>query len=146
MPSASARSDSAAVVGVVIAGVLASFTIPGPYGWDTTMLGAILLLVLVGYAEVPRTQRETIALAAAAGFTLVYLLGHFLDDLLDLSDWPEWDEGFDDMGGTTNVRENLDRPHENGGWQTLLLWAGLTATVYIGLTVYRARGGRAASG
>lgn len=101
------------------------------------MLGAILLLILAGYADVPQHPREAAALAAAAGFALVYLLGHFLDDYLHLSGWPEWGEGVADNAQKTNVRESLDRPHENGGWETLLLWMGLTVVVYAALRHFR---------
>jgi hypothetical protein len=143
-PASDTRSQPAAIIGVVVAGVLASFVIPGPFGWDTTMLGALLLLILVGYAEVPQRRKEAAALAGATGFALVYLFGHFLDDWLHLSGWPEWNKGFDDNGSVTNVRESLDRPHEGGGWQILLLWTGLTAVVYVLLRLFRRSRSRSA--
>jgi hypothetical protein len=77
--SRTAPGKPSAVVGVVVAGVLASFVIPGPYAWDTTMLGVLLLLILIGYGHFPRTAREAVGTAAAVAFVLLFTFGRFLD-------------------------------------------------------------------
>lgn len=52
-PENSEVGQEAAVIGVVIAGVLVSFTIPGPYDWGSTLIGLLLLSVLFAYGRAP---------------------------------------------------------------------------------------------
>jgi hypothetical protein len=124
-------TDTAAVTGVVIAGVLASFVIPGPFDWGSTLIGIMLLVVLVGLvAEVPESRRETAAIAAAAGFALMLVFARPLDETpLSLSDWPE-------AGGT---RESLDEPDKDDGWPFILAWTTFTLASYLGMRAWRAR-------
>ena len=79
------------------------------------MLGAILLIILAGYGHLPESRRQAAGTAAAAGFALLFLVGHFLDDTLRLSGWPE----------AVGKREDLDKPHEDGGWEIALTWLAL---------------------
>lgn len=120
---AAASGDSAAVVGVVIAGVLASFVVTGPYAWDTTLLGLLLLSLLAGYGHLPRTRGQLFALSAALGFVLLFVLGRFIDVWLAengrtwLTDWPV-------DGGVE--RESYDKPSPSGGDRTLAVWLVLS--------------------
>jgi hypothetical protein len=59
------RDPEAAAIGVVVAGVLASFVIPGPFDWGSTLIGLMLVLVLVGYGKKPRDWRERLGMASA---------------------------------------------------------------------------------
>jgi hypothetical protein len=142
LPTRPESGDAAAVIGVVVAGVLASFVIPGPYSWDTMMLGALMLIILLGFAEIPQTRREAAGVAAAMAFALLFLLGRLVDDTLNLSRWPEWDEGVADDGTWTAVRENLDRPKESSGWETLLFWLGLFIVSLFGLRLLVTKRGK----
>jgi hypothetical protein len=121
---ATAPSQDPAVIGVVIAGVLVSFTIPGPYDWGATLIGVILLAVLVAYGEMPQglsiaEVRRAIGLAAAAAFCLLLILGRLLDIVVGsgsdahhlLSNWPY-----------PSIKRDEDVPDPNSGWQTGLLW------------------------
>ncbi len=119
------RSDPAAVIGVVVAGILASFVVPGPYAWDTVMLGLLLGFVLLGYGEMPTNAREALGMAAAIGFVLLFVSGHFLDDWLDLSGWPE----------RKVTREVGDVPDEEGGKSTLILWLVYSSAAWLGLFI-----------
>jgi len=103
------RQRGATVVGVAIAGVLASVTLPGPYDFGSVMIGALLLAVLVGYGTWPQGKREAVGFAAAAAFTLVLLLGLPFDRIFNLTDWPSgktrdsyapwWDHGWPELTG-----------------------------------------------
>jgi hypothetical protein len=121
-------TDLAAVTGVVIAGVLASFVIPGPFDWGSTLIGIMLLVVLVGFVEVPESRRETAAIAAAAGFVLLLIFARPLDETsLSLSDWPE----------TGETREALDTPDKDDGWPFLIAWTVFTAVSFLGMRGWR---------
>jgi len=103
------RQRGATVVGVVIAGVLAIVLLPGPYDFGSTMIGAVLLAVLVGYGTWPHRPREAVGFAAAAALTLVLLLGLPLDRMFNFTDWPPgktrdsyapwWDHGWPELTG-----------------------------------------------
>lgn len=124
-------TDTAAVTGVVIAGVLASFVIPGPYDWGSTLIGIMLLVVLIGFIEVPDSKRETAAIAAAAAFALLLVFGRVLDETpLNLSDWPD----------TQQTRESLDRPYKDDGWHSIIAWTIFAAGTYFGMRGWRRYG------
>jgi hypothetical protein len=118
---------------------VASFVVTGPYAWDSTLLGALLLLVLIGYGRFPLTSRETIGMAAAAAFAEVFLVGRFIDvtfaqnDRTWLTDWPI---------KKLDTRENLDIPNPDGGLHTLLLWCVLLAVSYVVLIALDTSRGR----
>lgn len=116
--SGSGKADPS-VIGVLLAGVLASFVIPGPFDWGSTLIGVVLLLVLIAYGEYPQDLRSAIGAAAAAAFTLLLVLGRLLDRTLHLTDWAD---------GTT-----LDSyaPSRDGGWELAALWSAL----FVGLVV-----------
>ena len=76
------RQHAATVVGVVVAGVLASIVVPGPYNFGSSLVGATLLGVLVGYGEPPKRDadcreygREALGYGAALAFVLLLTLG-----------------------------------------------------------------------
>jgi peptidoglycan/LPS O-acetylase OafA/YrhL len=117
--------QDAAVIGVVIAGVIASFTIPGPFDWGSTLIGLILLMVLLAYGAVPTELtfadfRRAIGMAAAAAFCLVQTFGRPLDYVVRtgvnpyrrLSHWP-----------VPSIKRDDEKPDPNGGLELLLLWS-----------------------
>jgi hypothetical protein len=108
------RQHTAAVTGVVVAGVLASFVMPGPYNWGSTLIGMILLIVLCGYADRPHPGREVRGLAAAVAFILLLIVGRFLDDWWNITHW---------RGGTTHAS-----PSE--GWESAVAWVVLFLLVW----------------
>lgn len=117
--------QDAAVIGVVIAGVIASFTIPGPFDWGSTLIGVILLTVLLAYGAVPTglklaDVRRAIGMAAAAAFCLVQIFGRPFDLVVHragvnpyhrLSHWP-----------AAMITRDEDKPDPNGGWELAVLW------------------------
>jgi hypothetical protein len=107
------QSGDPTVIGILLAGVLASFVIPGPFDWGSSLIGVVLLCVLVGYGDYPRDRRAAIGGAAAAAFTLLLILSRPLDTVLDLTNWPEG--------------ETLDsyKPSRDGGLQLAALWVVL---------------------
>jgi hypothetical protein len=113
------RAHGVTVVGVVLAGVLASIVVPGPYDFGATMIGLTLLAVLYGYGTTPTDQREAVGLSAAVGICLLLVFGVLLDRVINLSDW--------------QTRQKLDdyEPWWNGGWRSLLVWAVFTALNYV---------------
>ena len=137
----------AAVVGVVIAGVLASFVIPGPFDWGSLLIGLLLLAVLFGYADVPAKdhKRRAVAGAAAVGFCLLLVTGALVDQwerndaggsrVHVLSGWPA-EKVEDDPNDPATVvgypkREDADRPNANSGLWLLVIWLGLSLAVYV---------------
>ena len=111
-----------AVIGVVIVGVLASFTVPGPFDWGATLIGVVLLTVLYAYvptSPLPESPRRAAGTAAAAAFCLLLILGRPLDVIVGsgddrrhlLSHWPE-----------PAIKRADDRPDSNGGWELGVLW------------------------
>jgi hypothetical protein len=112
------------VVGVVVAGVLASVVTPGPYNYGSTMIGVTLLAVLFGYGELPTAAREGVGFAAAIAFSLLLTLGVVLDALFDgqISGWPN--------GRSTVTNESLPQRFADG-WQALLAWLAFFSTAYV---------------
>jgi hypothetical protein len=100
--SSTASDADPAVVGVIVAGVLASFVIPGPFDWGSTLIGAVLLLVLIGYGTRPTTWRAAVGTASAAAFTMLLALGR----PLNLVTWPH-DRKLDDYVPDPNAGTNL---------------------------------------
>jgi hypothetical protein len=114
--------EPAAIVGVVIAGVLGAFVTVGPYDWGSTLLGALLLLVLIGYGHFPSSGRQMIGTAAASAFALLFLVGRWPDmwfanrvvnrqRLTWMTDWPV-------KGGTAS---GVDQ-NSGLGVHTLMSW------------------------
>lgn len=122
------RQHAATVVGVVVAGVLASYIVPGPYNLGSTMLGLILIAILFGYGELPTERREAVGYAAACGFAVLLTAGAMLDWALDdrLSGWRD--------GQTTQSYEMTAQSHDDGLW-TLGWWAFFALCTYAGLTL-----------
>jgi hypothetical protein len=75
VPNRTRSGEPAAVVGVVIAGVVAMVVSPGRFDWWATMVGLTLVAVLWGYAHEPRSRHESAGLAAAITLALVYTAG-----------------------------------------------------------------------
>jgi hypothetical protein len=120
------QQNAATVVGVVVAGVLASLVVPGPYDFGSTMIGLVLLAVLVAYGDWPTSRREALGFSAAAGICLLLVGGVLLDRVIDVSGWPTpTDE---------KARQTLDgvTPWWTGGVKALLVWLLLSAVVYGG--------------
>jgi hypothetical protein len=138
--------QDAAVIGVVIAGVIASFTIPGPFDWGSTLIGVILLMVLLAYGAVPTEWafancRRAIGMAAAAAFCLVQIIGRPLDFVVRtgvdpyrrLSHWP-----------VRKITRDEDVPNPNAGWELALLWLLLLCLLmeaWIVFTIWKERRG-----
>jgi hypothetical protein len=113
--------QEAAVIGVVIAGVLVSFTIPGPFDWGSMLIGTIMLSVLLAYGTWPQgvdqlaSWRRALGMATAGAFCAVQLLGRPLDAIT----WDgrrllsHWEDG--------NSRDE-DIPAASAGWELGLLW------------------------
>lgn len=121
-------THDAAVIGVVLAGVLASFVIPGPFDWGSTLIGVILLLVLVAYGGVPRgtgAGRRGLGMAAAAAFCLVLVLGRPFDEILHLTQWPA-----DEADPSKLARRDEARPNPDAGVELGLFWLTLFLLCY----------------
>lgn len=73
------RAHAATVVGVVVAGVLASIVVPGPYDFGSTMIGLTLLAVLFSYGDLPISAREAIGFSAAVSLSMLLAIGVFFD-------------------------------------------------------------------
>jgi uncharacterized membrane protein len=71
------RTDQAALVGVALAGALATTLSPGLYGWFSTVVGVTLLLVLLAYYRPtsPYSVRKSAALGAVSGICVILALG-----------------------------------------------------------------------
>jgi hypothetical protein len=124
-PDLERRQHVAAVTGVVIAGVLASFVVPGPYSWGSTLIGVILGLLLFGYGDLPASNREAIGFSAALAFVLLLVLGVALDSVLHISGWPSGDGG--------------DQPqHYSDGWESGVAWSVLFG-ISLAVTLHRKR-------
>ena len=118
------RAHAATVVGVVLAGVLTSIVVPGPYDFGSTMIGLVLLATLYGYGEPPTDRREAVGFAAAVGICLLLVFGVLLDRFINISGWPTPD--------TLEARWKIDDavPWWTGGWRALLAWLGFSLSVY----------------
>jgi hypothetical protein len=117
--------QDAAVIGVVIAGVIASFTIPGPFDWGSTLIGVILLVILLACGAVPKDLtlagfRRAIGMAAAAAFCVLQAIARLGDRVVQrsgvdshhlLSHWP-----------ASRITRDEDRPDPNAGWELAVLW------------------------
>jgi hypothetical protein len=116
--------QDAAVLGVVIAGVLVSFTIPGPFDWGSSLIGLILLAVLLAYGAWPEgvspaSARRAIGMAAAAAFCALQILGRPLDFVVGsgpdarrlLSHWPD-----------PSIKRDDDIPDPGAGLELLGFW------------------------
>jgi hypothetical protein len=70
-----------AVLGVVIAGVIASVVEPGYFTWGSTVIGLTLLFVLVAYggADKEETGSQSLAYGAALAFALLLIPGYLLN-------------------------------------------------------------------
>jgi hypothetical protein len=75
--------DPAAVVGVVLAAVVAMAVATGPFDWWATMVGLTLLAVLWGYAHEPASRAESVGLAAAIALAVIYTIGAPIERLFD---------------------------------------------------------------
>jgi hypothetical protein len=115
-------SSTRTLTGVVIAGVLASFVVPGPYSWGSTLIGVILLAILVGYAEPPALGREIVGFAAAVAFALLLTLGVAFDTVWNISGWRD--------GDTADKVQQF----RSDGWEAGVAWLALFGLV-IAITV-----------
>jgi hypothetical protein len=119
------REHSATVVGVVVAGVLASVVVPGPYSFGSTLIGLTLLCVLFGYGEPPRETawKEAIGYCGALAFALLLTLG-FLSEAAgaSFSSWTGPQEGIADYEKLTQTWKD--------GLPALSAWAGFFAICY----------------
>ena len=143
----SAVGNEAAVIGVVIAGVLTSFVIPGPFDRGSLLIGLLLLAVLVGYGTVPpgrESWRRALAGAAAVGLCLLVVTGSLLDQIHVerdgrnvhfLTNWPaeRARTSITDSTGTNArlpTREASDRPNSHDGTRLLVLWLALSGGAF----------------
>jgi hypothetical protein len=79
-PPETHRTQEAAVIGVVIAGLLSAFLVPGPFDLGSMLIGLLLLVILGVYADwTPASLGNAVGTAAAGGFAMVYVVGHWLD-------------------------------------------------------------------
>jgi hypothetical protein len=125
-------AQEAAVIGVVLAGVLASFVVPGPFDWGSTLIGAILLVVLCAYGGVPSgpgAWRRGLGMAAAAAFCSLLILGRPLDNAFNLTQWPK------DEKGELALRDDA-RPNPDAGIELGLFWLALFGLWYGGGSAY----------
>jgi hypothetical protein len=145
----STAGHEAAVLGVVIAGVLTSFVIPGPFDRGSLLIGLLLIAVLVGYGRFPPrgrdNRRRALAAAAAVGMCLLLVTGSLLDQFHVerdgrqvhlLTDWPAEALPTDGSDPTatderTPTREESDRPNSHDGTWLLLLWLVLSGGAYL---------------
>jgi hypothetical protein len=104
---------SAGVLGVVIAGVLATFIQPGIFALDSTLVGALLLGVLAGYGEAPTSLRQVLGFAVALAFCALLIIGFLVDDLVGLTS-----------------DEHVPGNKHLAGWQTLVTWLFLLFIAY----------------
>ena len=127
------RAHAATVVGVVVAGVLASIVVPGPYDFGSTMIGLTLLAVLFGYGDAPDSVREAIGFSAAVSICLLLVIGVFLDRFLNVSGWPTPND--------ESQRWTLDQatPWWTNGFTGLLVWATLGLLTFASWVVWRRR-------
>jgi D-alanyl-lipoteichoic acid acyltransferase DltB (MBOAT superfamily) len=69
-----------ALSAAVIAGSVAVFLSPGPYGFFSLIISFILFIVVLGYsASNARTKRQSLAIAAVLAFSLLPAIGFFLE-------------------------------------------------------------------
>jgi hypothetical protein len=125
-------AQEAAVIGVVLAGVLASFVIPGPFDWGSTLIGAILLVVLCAYGGVPsgpRAWQRGLGMAAAAAFCWLLILGRPFDNAFKLTQWPK------ERSGELARRDDA-RPNPDAGIELGLFWLALFGLCYGGGFAY----------
>jgi hypothetical protein len=145
----STAGHEAAVLGVVIAGVLTSFVIPGPFDRGSLLIGLLLLAVLIGYGGFPPRGRKTrwraLAAAGAVGMCLLLVTGSLLDQFHVerdgrqvhlLTDWPAEAVPTDGGDGTPMddrlpTREESDRPSSHDGSWLLVLWLMMSALAYV---------------
>jgi len=132
------ESDDAAVVGVVIAGILASFVIPGPFDFGSLVIGLLLLSVLFAYGRWPTRRddwRKAFGLAAAIAFCLMFSAGAVLDQFTVgpagnrvhvLSRWPATPNEMGDLP----TREEADRPSARAGVGLLVTWLAFGVGAY----------------
>ena len=113
------RQRGATVVGVVIAGVLASVTIPGPYDFGSMMIGALLLAVLLGYGSWPQGPREAVGFAAAAAFALLLCLALPLSRLFGFAEW------------TPGATRESYAPWYDHGWPELAIWTVFFVAIFL---------------
>jgi hypothetical protein len=113
------------VVGVVVAGAIATFTSPGEYSVSTTMLGFVLVAVLLGFGGWPvwskAAWREIVGYTAAAGFVLLLVVGVFIDRLLK--------DELGDKFGLYLPPKGAELGNAWESWKTLVLWLLLTLLV-----------------
>jgi hypothetical protein len=75
-----ARTQDTAVIGVVIGGLLSAFLVPGPFDLGSMLIGLLLLVLLGAYADwTPKSLGHSLGTAAAGGFAMLYVLGHWID-------------------------------------------------------------------
>jgi hypothetical protein len=137
---ASGQSDDAAVIGVVVAGVLASFVNPGPFDLGGLLIGALLLAVLFAYTRWPEgrrgTTRRAVGLAAAVAFCCTFITGS-LADQVRVGDkgqreylFSGWPASKSEKTGKLPTREDGDVPTPRDGLPTLCAWL-----VFFGLSL-----------
>jgi hypothetical protein len=129
-----APTQDTAVIGVVIAGLLSAFLVPGPFDLGSMLIGLLLLVVLGAYADwTPRSFGRALGTAAAGGFATLYAAGHWIDVWMPLggdhhwlSGWPEKEE------------QTLDdfSPDVNGGLSLLLTWLVFSGC-FLGVLLHR---------
>jgi hypothetical protein len=126
-----ARGEHAAgVIGVVVAGVLASAIVPGPYSLGSTLVGVTLLGLLFGYCDLPHPAalREAIGFAAAVAFALLLTFGFVAEALgWHISGWKPH--------STINHYESRVGQDWTDGGLALMAWFGLFVVVLLLLLV-----------
>lgn len=114
------HTDSAALAGAVLAGVVAVFLQKGAYDWLNGIVSITLLAVIVGYEmNRYRTKCQSFALAAVSGFCTLLLLGLILELILGKGSL----EGIkEDKGETDSLVES---------WYLAVAWLVLTPIWYL---------------
>lgn len=73
-------TDSAALAGTALAGVLAVMMEKGPYDWLNLVVGLTLLLIIFGYERDHfRTTRQSVALAAVCALCSLLIFGVLIE-------------------------------------------------------------------